>query len=108
MLSNDEKQLMTLVEEQAAALERCAEILQEVQARIPRPSPEDVEEVRSRQRPMNRNEYTLARLQRAVVALENVASDLRVDLEYDYEPAAYDLLEVDVNALVAAVDHKNG
>jgi hypothetical protein len=93
-----------LLGEQATALERCVEVFQEIQARVPRPSEADIEEVRSGSRPMTRNEYLLSRLQRVVVTLENVVSDLRVDLEYEFEPAAFDLLEVDVNALVAAAE----
>ena len=89
-----------LVEDQATALDRCAGIVQELQSRLPRPSREDIEEVRSGHRPMSRNEYLLARLQRVVVTLENVVSDLRVDLEYGFEPG----IEVDVNALAAAAD----
>jgi hypothetical protein len=93
-------EIRVLVEEQAAALDRCAGIVQEIQARLPRPSREDVEEVRAGRRPMTRDEYLLSRLQRVVVTLENVVSDLRVDLEYGFEPGA----EVDVNALAAAAE----
>lgn len=92
-----------LVGAQVANLERSAGLFQKVQDRLPKPSPQEIEEVRTRQRPMNRYEYILARLQRVVIALENVASDLRLDLEYDFEPAVY-LLAADVNALEAAVE----
>lgn len=96
--------IRVLVEDQATALDRCAGIVQEAQSRLPRPSREDVEEVRSGRRPMTRDEYLLARLQRVVVTLENVASDLRVDLEYGFEPG----IEVDINALAAAADEPRG
>lgn len=92
-----------LVGEQVTSLERSTRLFQKVQDRLPKPSPQEIEEVRTRQRPMNRYEYILARLQRVVIALENVASDLSLDLEYDFEPAVY-LLEADVNALEAAVE----
>lgn len=93
-------EIRVLVEDQAAALERCAGTVQEIQSRLPRPSREEVEEVRGGHRPMTRDEYLLARLQRVVVTLENVVSDLRVDLEYGFEPGP----EVDVNALAAATE----
>ena len=93
-------EIRVLVEDQATALDRCAGIIQEVQSRLPRPSREDVEEVRGGHRPMTRDEYLLARLQRVVVTLENVVSDLRVDLEYGFEPGP----EVDVKALAAAAE----
>jgi hypothetical protein len=96
--------LMELVEDQATALERSAEVFQEIQARTPRPSQADIEEVRSGHRPMTRDEYLLARLQRVIVTLENIAADLRMDLEYEFEPAEFGILEVDVNALAAAVE----
>ncbi|MES1244178.1 MAG: hypothetical protein ABUT39_21415 [Acidobacteriota bacterium] len=93
-------QIRALVEDQATTLDRCAEIVQEVQSRIPRPSPAEIEKVRKGDRPMTHDEYLLSRLQRVVVTLENVVSDLRMDLEYGFEPGA----EVDVNALAAAAE----
>jgi hypothetical protein len=97
-------EMRVLFEDQATTLERCAGIVQEAQSRLPRPSREAVEEIRGGHRPMSRDEYLLARLQRVVVTLENVVSDLRVDLEYGFEPG----IEVDVNALAAAADETRG
>jgi hypothetical protein len=93
-------EIRVLVEDQAASLDRCAGTVQEIQSRLPRPSREAIEEIRGGHRPMTRDEYLLARLQRVVVTLENVVSDLRVDLEYGFEPGP----EVDVNALAAAAE----
>lgn len=102
-------ELRELVEDQVEDLEQCAKILQEIQSRTPRPSQADIEAVRSGHRPMTRDEYLLARLQRILVALENIVSDLWADLEHEFEPGAVDLLEADINALAAAaaeLDHE--
>jgi hypothetical protein len=104
MLPSDTQSRLGDLERETEVLDRSVGVIQEIQSQVPRPSREEVEEIRSGQRIMNRDEYLLARLQRVVVTLENVVSDLRVDLEYGFEPVPFDLLEDDVNALAAAVD----
>lgn len=104
MSPKDEKQLGKVFLSQAEALEQSVATLQEIQGRLPRPTREDIEQVRKRNRPMTRNEYVLARLQKVVVILENVASDLHMDLEYGFEPSPFDIDHPDINALVAAVE----
>ncbi len=96
-------ELVSHLEKQADALEQCAEVLSYVQAMIPLPSAAEIERVRSG-RTMTRDEYLLGRLQRVIVSVENAMSDLRVDLEYKFEPGGVDLLQVDINALLAAVE----
>lgn len=104
MSPNDEKLLCKVFLGQAETLEQSVATLQEIQGRLPRPTQEDIEQVRHRARPMTRDEYVLARLQKVVVILENVASDLLMDLEYAFEPSPFDLDHPDINALVAAVE----
>jgi hypothetical protein len=104
MSPNDEKRLRWFFHDQAETLERCVAVFQEIQGKIPRPTPEDIEQVRKLARPMTRYEYVLARLQTVVVVLEDVASDLRIDLEYGFQPSPFDLIHPDINALVAATE----
>lgn len=86
------------------ALDREVEVLQSAQSRIPLPSLTQVTYMRRGTLPVSRYAYLLGRLQRAIVTLENVASDLRTDLEHGYDdPGSVDLLEADFNAIEAAV-----
>jgi hypothetical protein len=101
---NDET--VALLEHEANALEQSFRAFVKAQTLVPLPSPAEIQEVRSGSRSMTRNEYILARLQRVIVTLENLASDLRLDLEHGFEPGPIDLLESDVNALEAAVSSK--
>ncbi len=104
MSPKDEKRLKWLFHNQAETLERCVAVFQDIQGEIPRPTKGDIEQVRSFARPMTRYEYVLARLQTIVVVLEDVASDLRIDLEYRFQPSPFDLAHPDINALVAATE----
>lgn len=104
MSPKDKKRLKWFFHLQAEALERCVAACQEIQGKIPRPTPEDIEQVRTLARPMTRYEYVLARLQTIVVVIEDVASDLRIDLEYGFRPSPFDLVHPDINALVAATE----
>jgi hypothetical protein len=96
-------ELVSHLEKQADVLEQCAEILSYVQAMVPLPTAAEIEEIRGG-RAMTRDEYMLGRLQRVIVSVENAMSDIRVDLEYKFEPGGVDLLQVDINALLAAVE----
>src|SRR5689334_18393144 len=63
-------------------LETALEILQVIQSTIPAPTPEEVSEIREEKRPLTPNAYLLGILQRAILGVENVASDLRaIDLK---------------------------
>ena len=100
--------LLEILAWQAKVLEETVEVLQQVQARLPIPSPEEVEEIRSRVRPMSRAAYLLARLQGHLVAIENVASDLRTDLEHGFDPEGVYMVETLFNALASAVQDRKG
>ena len=96
--------LLDTLAKQAEALDREVEVLQTAQAQIPLPSLTQVAYMRRGTLPVSRYAYLLGRLQRAIVTIENVASDLRTDLEHGYEdPESVDLVESDFNAIEAAV-----
>jgi hypothetical protein len=88
---------------QMKLLEEAGEVLQQLQELIPRPSLEEVAEMRASTRPVTRNAYLIAQLQAYMCDLENVASDLRVDLEYQFDPEGAEKLESFYNALETAV-----
>lgn len=96
--------LLETLAKQVEALDREVEVLQAVQAQIPLPSRTQVAHMRRGTLPVSRYAYLLGRLQRAIVTLENVATDLRTDLDHGYaDPGSIDLVEADFNAIEAAV-----
>jgi hypothetical protein len=100
--------LLDLVAEQAATLEQTSEVLQQAQALLALPAREDVTAMRRGDRPVTRTAYLLAQLQTASVKAENIASDLKTDLEYGFEPGGIDLVPAFFNALEAAVERLSG
>lgn len=87
-----------------AMLDQEVEVLQTAQAQIPLPSLTQVARMRTGALPVSRYAYLLGRLQRAIVMIENVASDLRTDLEHGCDdPGSVELVETDFNAIEAAV-----
>jgi len=96
--------ILETLAKQVEALDEEVEVLQSAQTRVPLPSLTQVARMRRGTLPVTRHAYLLGRLQRAIVMLENVASDLRTDLEHGYEdPESVDLVEADFNAIEAAV-----
>lgn|SRR5690348_13131002 len=96
------------LERSLASLELEVELLQEVQAMIPAPDPLLVARMKSRALPLSRTAYLLGRLQRSIVAVENVASDLRTDLEHGFgDLETIELVEADYNAIEEAVTRRN-
>ena len=89
---------------QATALEEASEVFQQLQALIPRPTPEEVAEMRRGARPVTRYACLISQLQSYLCSLENVASDLKVDLEYNFNPQGAEHLENFFNALETAVE----
>jgi hypothetical protein len=83
--------------------EEALEVQQVAQSRIPAPSLEEVAEMRQGTRPLTREAYLIAVLQRCMVGTENQASDLRIDEEVLRGVAEFQLTEVDFNALEEAV-----
>ena len=96
--------ILERLERSLETLELELETLQEVQAMVPAPSRLLVSRMREGAQPLSRTAYLLGRLQRSIVAVENVASDLRTDLEHGFEDAeTVELVEADYNAIEEAV-----
>ena len=96
--------ILEILAKQVETLEVEVEVLQTAQAQIPLPSLTQVARMRTGTLPLSRHAYLLGRLQRAIVTIENVASDLRTDLEQGFaDPDSLDLVEADFNAIEAAV-----
>jgi hypothetical protein len=88
---------------QMKALEQAGEVFQQLQEVIPRPTLEEVAEMRAGTRPVTRHAYLIGQLQAFMCDLENVASDLKVDLEYQFDPGGAEKLEDFFNGLETAV-----
>ncbi|HEX3128303.1 MAG TPA: hypothetical protein VH394_13315 [Thermoanaerobaculia bacterium] len=96
--------ILEMLSQQLESLESEVEVLQAAQELVPRPSPLQVARMREGGLPMTKAAYMLGRLQRGIVALENVASDLRTDLEHGFgDVEKVELVEADYNAIEAAV-----
>lgn len=96
--------ILEILVKQVEALDLEVEVLQSAQALIPLPSLTQVARMRTGALPLSRYAYLLGRLQRAIVAIEDVASDLRADLEHGFEDfESVELVEADFNAIEAAV-----
>jgi hypothetical protein len=95
--------ILDLLAAETAALDLEVEVLQSAQELIPLPTLSQVVWMRKGLLPMSRTAYLLGRLQRALMAMENVASDLRTDLEHGFDPDDVDLVEADYNAIEAAI-----
>ena len=96
--------ILGILAKQTEALDLEVEVLQSAQALIPLPSLTQVSRMKEGALPLSRFAYLLGRLQRSIVTIENVASDLRADLEHGFEDfESVELLEADYNAIEAAV-----
>jgi hypothetical protein len=96
--------ILELLERSSESLELEVEALQEAQAMVPAPDRLLVARMRQGALPLSRTAYLLGRLQRAIVAVENVASDLRADLEQGFgDVESVELVEADYNAIEEAV-----
>lgn len=89
---------------QMKLLEEAGEVLQRLQELIPWPSLEEVNEMRAGTRPVTRYAFLIGQLQGYMCDVENVASDLKVDLEYQFDPEGAEKLESFYNALETAVE----
>ena len=95
--------IVEMLARQLESLDLEVEVLQAAQAMVPLPSRTQVLRMREGAMPLSRAAYLLGRLQRAIVAMENVASDLRTDLEHGFDGETVELVEADYNAIEAAV-----
>ncbi|MES1242030.1 MAG: hypothetical protein ABUT39_10460, partial [Acidobacteriota bacterium] len=74
--------ILETLAKRAESLDQEVEVLQAAQSQIPLPSLTQIARMRTGDLPVSRYAYLLGRLQRAIVMLENVASDLHTDLEH--------------------------
>ncbi len=88
---------------QMKALEQAGEVFQQLQEIIPLPTLEEIAEMRAGTRPVTRHAYLIGQLQAFMCDLENVASDLKVDLEYQFDPEGAEKLVDFFNGLETAV-----
>ena len=89
---------------QMKLLEEAGEVLQQLQELIPRPTLEEVAAMRAGTRPVTRYACLIGQLQGYMCGVENVASDLRVDLEYQFDPEGAEKLGNFFNGLETAVE----
>jgi transcriptional regulator with XRE-family HTH domain len=89
---------------EVSALEVACEVFQHLQALIPAPTRDEIARMRSGALPVTRYAYLISQLQSYLCSLENVASDLKVDLEYNFDPQGAEHLENFFNALDTAVE----
>jgi hypothetical protein len=102
--SQDFSEVVRAAKEVVQMLEAALEILQAAQSLIPAPTLEEVTEIRHGKRPLTQETYLLGNFQRAILAAENVASDLRaIDLETLRKVHKLSLSGVELNAVEQAV-----
>lgn len=73
--------LRRVLASEIGVLETAVGVFQDAQALIPLPAKEELAAMRKSRQPLSKAAYLLGRLQQGIVALENIASDLRTDLE---------------------------
>ncbi|MEA2564378.1 MAG: hypothetical protein QOH06_5882 [Acidobacteriota bacterium] len=102
--SQDFSEAIHAAEQVVQMFEAALEILQDAQLTIPAPTLEEVAEIRQGKRPLTQETYLLGNFQRAILAAENVASDLRaIDLETLRKVHKLSLSSVELNAVEQAV-----
>jgi len=97
-------EVIQTAEEVVRLLDEAMEKLQAAQTSIPAPTLQEVAEIRQGTRPLTEQAYLLGLFQRAILAAENVASDLRaIDVEMLRKVHELDLSGVELNAIEQAV-----
>jgi len=95
--------LRRVLASEIAVLETAVGVFQDAQALIPLPAKEELAGMRKGRQPLTKAAYLLGRLQQGIVALENIASDLRTDLEDGLECLdGVELSAEEFNAIEAA------
>jgi hypothetical protein len=86
------------------SLDAILEILQKLQRNLPVPTQEEAAEIRQRKRPLTEEAFLHGLLHRSLLALENLASDLReVDLEMLCNVHKLELSGVELKVIEQAV-----
>jgi hypothetical protein len=97
-------EVVQTAEEVVRLLEEVLEKLQAAQTSIPAPTLQEIAEIRQGKQPLTEQAYLLGLFQRAILAAENVASDLRaIDLETLRNVHELNLSAVELNAIEQAV-----
>jgi len=105
--SKDLLRIVGTAEQAVQMFEAALEILQEAQLTIPAPTLEEVAEIRQGKRPLTQETYLLGNFQRAILAAENVASDLRaIDLETLRKVHKLHFSGLELNAVEQAVTER--
>jgi len=105
--SRDVSEVVRAAKEVVQRLEAALEILQTAQSIIPAPTLGEVADMRLGKRPLTREAYLIANLQRVILGAENVVSDLRViDLKTLRNVNKLHLSGVELNALEQAVTER--
>lgn len=105
--SKDLLRIVGTVEQAVQMFEAALEILQDAQMTIPAPTLEEVAEIRQGKRPLTQETYLLGSFQRAILAAENVASDLRaIDLETLRKVHKLHFSSLELNAVEQAVTER--
>lgn len=73
--------LLRAIRKQVETLDVSVGIFQDGQALVPLPSDDELAEMRRGKRPLSREAYLIGLFQRAIVAAEDLASDLRTAFE---------------------------
>lgn len=73
--------LLRVLRRQIETLDVMVEVFQEGQALVPPPTPEELAGMRRGERPLTREAYLIGLYQRAIVAAEDLAADLRTAIE---------------------------
>jgi len=74
-------ELLKVLRRQIETLDVMVEVYQEGQTLVPVPTPEEVAAIRRGERPLTREAYLIGLYQRAMVAAEDLAADLRTAIE---------------------------
>ena len=102
--SQDFSEAVHAAEQVVQMFEAALEILQTAQSIIPAPTLEEVADIRQGKRPLTQETYLLGSFQRAILAAENVASDLRaIDLETLRKVHKLHFSSLELNAIEQAV-----
>ncbi len=95
--------ILTLVGKEVDVLDVVADVLHVGQALVQRPTLDEVARMRAGTLPLTKPAYAIGRLQRAILHIENAASDLRLDAETGFDLSGLELADVDFNAIEAAL-----
>jgi hypothetical protein len=103
-------ELLQVLGRQIEVLERSAEVFQDGQNLVPLPTVEELAAMRRRERPLALEAYLIGLYQRAIIAAEDLASDLRLAIEEDILKGVKNLqlTEAEFNGIAAGLERLRG